>query len=110
MGTTYSPGVLDHAPVDEYDEGDEQSMIDFLLRFAAVGMCRRLREYVGGRVAEFTHTDGEVAWRWLCDVEAAPILAGRIGEGTWRDRWPSALNYDLFFMNCTAADSGRLDA
>jgi hypothetical protein len=36
MGTSYSPGVLDHTPLGEYDEGDEQSAIDFLLRLAAV--------------------------------------------------------------------------
>jgi hypothetical protein len=102
--------VLDHTPLDEYDEGDDQSAIDFLLRFATVGLSRRFREYVGERVAEFTYTDGEVAWRWLSDLEAAPILAGRFGEGTWRDRWPSALDYDLFFPNCTAAGSGNLAA
>lgn len=102
--------MLNHTPLDEYDENDEQSAIDFLLRFAAVGMSRRFREYVGDRVAEFTYSDGEVAWRWLSDEEAAPILAGRFGEGTWRDRWPSALYCDLFFPNCTATDAGSLEA
>lgn len=91
-------------------EGLAEPAVAWLAEVAALGLSRRFRETVGGRVVEFTYDDGEVAVRWLTDEEAAPILEA---GGDWGDAlrdWPSVLDCDLHLPNCTAGKAGNVEA
>jgi hypothetical protein len=91
-------------------EGPAEPAVAWLSEIAALGLSRRFRETVGDRVVEFTYDSGEVAVRWLTDVEAAPILEA---GGDWGDAlrdWPSELDYELHFPNCTAGEVSNVVA
>jgi hypothetical protein len=112
MGTSYGPGIVHLVAEADLVEGDDtgEAVIAWLLEIAAIGLSRRFRDFVGERVAEFTYDDGQVAWRWLTDDEAAPILAVGPSFGDTRDEWPAALDHDLFVPNCTATEPGNVQA
>ncbi len=112
MGTSYGPSLVDLI-ADADLAGDDptgEAVIAWLLEIAAIGLSRRFRNVVGDRVAEFTSEDGDVAWRWLPDDEAAPILAAGPSFDDTTDDWPSAMDHDLFVPNCTAAGPGTVAA
>jgi hypothetical protein len=110
VGTIYSPVILDHIEWDPaLHLGPSDAAVAWLQGFAALGLSRRFREAIGDRVAEFTCDErGNVAWRWLPDEEAAPIVAGLFGEDTWEDGWPLD-DGDMFLPNC-ATDSDKVRA
>jgi hypothetical protein len=112
MGTSYGPGIVHLVAEADMVEGDPtgEAVIAWLLEIAATGLSRRFRDFVGDRVAEFTNEAGQVAWRWLPDEEAAPILAVGPSFGDTRDEWPGAMEHDLFVPNCTAERPGNVAA
>ncbi|MDG6102192.1 hypothetical protein Daura_44315 [Dactylosporangium aurantiacum] len=118
MGTSYGPGIV-HLVAEadlgtEADPGGDDAgggpVVAWLLEIAALGLSRRFRDLVGDRVAEFTHDGGRVAWRWLSDEEAAPILDAGPSFGDTHEEWPAAMDHDLFVPNCTAAGPGSVAA
>jgi hypothetical protein len=112
MGTSYGAGIVHMVAEADMVEGDPtgEAVVAWLLEFAAIGLSRRFRDFVGDRVAEFTNDDGQVAWRWLPDDEAAPILAAGPSFGDTTDEWPPAMEHDLFVPNCTAEEPGSVRA
>lgn len=112
MGTSYGPSLVDLIAEADLVEGDPtgEAVIAWLLEIAAIGLSRRFRNVVGDRVAEFTSEDGQVAWRWLPDEEAAPILDAGASFGSTKGAWPSAMDHDLFVPNCTADGPGNVTA
>lgn len=112
MGTAYGPGIVHLVAEADLGEGDPTgaTVVAWLLEIAALGLSRRFRDIVGDRVAEFTHDGGQVAWRWLSDEEAAPILDAGPSFGDTPEEWPGAMDHDLFVPNCTAAGPGSVAA
>ncbi|WP_327008858.1 hypothetical protein OHA72_17340 [Dactylosporangium sp. NBC_01737] len=112
MGTSYGAGIVHMVAEADMVEGDPtgEAVIAWLLEIAAIGLSRRFRDFVGDRVAEFTNDDGHVAWRWLPDDEAAPILEAGPSFGDTRDEWPAAMDHDLFIPNCTTDRAGNVEA
>jgi hypothetical protein len=110
VGTSFGPGIVHMVAEADLAEDDPtgEAVIAWLLEFAALGLSRRFRDFVGDRVAEFTNDDGQVAWRWLPDEEAAPILAAGPSFGDTPDEWPAAMDQDLFVPNCTADEPGTV--
>lgn len=112
MGTSYGPSLVDLIAEADLGRGDPtgEAVIAWLLEIAAIGLSRRFRNVVGDRVAEFTNEDGHVAWRWLPDEAAAPILDAGTSFGSTKGEWPAAMEHDLFVPNCTAGEPGAVAA
>jgi hypothetical protein len=88
--TSFGTGMLYMMADADLAEGPAEPAVAWLAEIAAVGLSRRFRETVGGRVVEFTYDDGAVTVRWLSDAEAArswrPAATGATRCGTGRRR------------------------
>lgn len=99
MGASYGSGLMDFV-ADEVESVEEK--VEFLKRFAALGLTPRFNEVVDGRVLSVTHEDGRVTTAWLSDEEAAPVLAAKDGyNGSSSARsLPDCLDAQLYVPGC----------
>jgi hypothetical protein len=108
--TSFGTGMLYMMADADLAEGPEGPAVTWLTDIAALGLSRRFRETVGGRVAEFAWDGGEMSVRWLGDEEAAPILEAGGDWGDTRRDWPSALDATLHLPNCTVDGEQTVEA
>lgn len=108
MGACYGDGLLGFI---HDDLQDDDSRLEYIKGFAALGLSHKFREIVGTRVIELAYKKGGIVeTRWLSDEEAAPVFAveKQIGGSAPYSMFPDCLNEQIYIPGCRTGGHGKV--